>query len=210
MHPTDEVRGRDGPSAPVHSPVSNDVKKRAAEFFSVWGELAGKNDRALAIVCLADMDRLLKLLLEAFLVDPAEEGLFEPHSPLGPVSAKIRMAYHLGLVTGTERDNLHQLNKIRHRFAHDVVSSFDDQDIADRCANLAFPDDLEESVHLKMQEPVNRFIAATLLLYYSLQFRALLARGDKRGSPDELGPSDLSEVHNGLRNVALLRRQEDC
>ena len=89
------------------------------------------NDRVLAIVGGTFLDTQLEHLARSFLIEEKSEvdKLLSYDQPLGTFGNRIRMAYCLGLISKTIRDDLRLVAKIRNRFAHDLVCSFDDDPI---------------------------------------------------------------------------------
>lgn len=90
-----------------------------------------ENDRALAIVGATFLDTQLEHLARSFLIEDQSEvdKLLSYDQPLGTFGNRIRMAYCLGLISKTIRDDLRLVAKIRNRFAHDLDCSFGDDPI---------------------------------------------------------------------------------
>lgn len=122
------------------SPVSfDDALERIT---SVTEEFKSSTDRATAIVAGAFLDDILGSVLQAFmLIDPGSDtALFANNGPLSTFSAKITLAYRLGIISEGERSDLETVRKIRNRFAHEVnLNSFSDQSTRDLCRNLETP-----------------------------------------------------------------------
>lgn len=106
-----------------------ELQKLLFEFANLFRD--EENDRALAIVGATFLDTQLKHLARAFLVEDADEvdKLLSYDQPLGTFGNRIRMTYCLGLISKTIRDDLRLVQKIRNRFAHDLVCSFDSDPI---------------------------------------------------------------------------------
>lgn len=105
-------------------------------------ELEGSSDRAAVIVGGAIIDEVLRDILESFLLKEKEKNkeIFSGNGPLATFSAKITMAYLLGLISKWERDRIDTIRKIRNDFAHGLeTASFSNQSIKDRCASLKVP-----------------------------------------------------------------------
>lgn len=86
-------------------------------------ELQHTSDRSCAIVAASIIDVLLVDLLKACLVAPssAHDDFFEGASaPVGTFSARIELAFRLGLISGQMTRDLHIIRKIRNDFAHQV------------------------------------------------------------------------------------------
>lgn len=83
-------------------------------------EITGENDRLVAVVCASLVEVAMAKLLKS--VMPNGEGsLFEPHAPLSTFSAKINLAYSLGLIDKDVRRNADYMREIRNVFAHRVA-----------------------------------------------------------------------------------------
>lgn len=96
-------------------------------------EIDSVSDRSCAIVCAAFLDDFLERLILSFLTteSPSQDKLLlENNGPLSTFSAKIVLAYRLGLISKKEYENLTVIRKIRNAFAHDIrINSFDDSKI---------------------------------------------------------------------------------
>ncbi|RVU34939.1 hypothetical protein EOI86_19085 [Hwanghaeella grinnelliae] len=81
-----------------------------------------KSDRASAIVATSVIERDLVKAIAARMVDDERETsmLFKHSGPLGPFEAKVHLAYLMGLIDGSLRDDLTCVADIRNRFAHQV------------------------------------------------------------------------------------------
>ena len=90
-----------------------------------------KNERAAAIVGAAYLDTLLENILINFFVDDEQEvgKLLGVERPLGTYGSRTTVAYCLGLIGKTIRDDLRLVGKIRNRFAHDLSAAFGDDPI---------------------------------------------------------------------------------
>ncbi len=102
-----------------------DLQEALIEFARLFRDES--NDRALAIVGATFLDTQLEHLVRSFLVDDQKEvdRLLSYDQPLGSFGNRIRMAYCLGLISRMIMDDLRLVAKIRNRFAHDLVCSFD-------------------------------------------------------------------------------------
>ncbi|MBR1267227.1 hypothetical protein JQ629_06870 [Bradyrhizobium sp. AUGA SZCCT0222] len=99
------------------------------------------DERGLILALAAFAEEALGDLIEAFLIsgDPAKRLLEGFNAPLGTFSARIMMAYSLGLVTKRQRADLDRLRRIRNEFAHNwEPTSFSDRKIADHIKALHF------------------------------------------------------------------------
>ena len=140
------------------------------------------NDLAIVIVGGSFLDTLLEnILVEFFPEDDKEvEGLFEYNYPLGTYSAKIKITYSLGLIEKAVKNDLKLIGKIRNRFAHDLNTSFNDENIIAWCKELkwhefSFMQDPPQSATSRdlFQVGVNTLIS-------NLHGVVSIARGQKR------------------------------
>lgn len=92
------------------------------------------------IVAASMMDELLRSLLIAKLVpvSSSTDELFDgANAPLGTFSARIEMAYRIGLISVRFARDLHLVRRIRNDFAHNIHgASFDDTRVRQRIAEL--------------------------------------------------------------------------
>lgn len=114
------------------------MKHPQPEFGPFFEALRGESDRAAAVLGPAYVDAALERLFRARLVEGASADLFKYGGPLGDFSGRIEMAYALGWIPGSLRDDLHIMRKIRNDFAHapDHNLSFQAQSIQQRTLNL--------------------------------------------------------------------------
>jgi len=84
--------------------------------------LENEGDRATVILVAAKLDLVLSQILQKYLipVPDSKDELFANDHPLSTFSAKIRMAYRLGLIGNLFSRSLHVVRKIRNSFAHEV------------------------------------------------------------------------------------------
>jgi len=104
-------------------------------------QMDGESDRGAVIVSVSLIDELLTNLVKAKLAPSLEKSdeLFDASfSPFGSFSAKIDLAYRIGVIEPNVRKSLHLLRKIRNDFAHLIdVKGFDDSSTQDRIRELA-------------------------------------------------------------------------
>jgi len=91
-----------------------------ADFDRHVREITGNNHRLIGIVCAGIVETNLAGLLKTFLRN-GSGALFDPNSPLGTFSAKIEMAYRLGLIDSDIRRNADYIREIRNLFAHKIA-----------------------------------------------------------------------------------------
>lgn len=105
-------------------------------------EIKQGNDRAIAILGPVYLDEYLREYLESVLVQKKglPEEIFGPEKPLGSFSARIKMAYALGLLSEEIYEDLNTIRNVRNVFAHGLhETSFAHPDIRELCQTLVIP-----------------------------------------------------------------------
>ncbi|ANC19615.1 hypothetical protein WR52_12850 [Bacillus cereus] len=165
-------------------------------------ELEYSSDRGLALVCGSIIDQLLSDLLKAFLIksDSVEKDLFKGNSILSTFDSKIKMSYYLGLISKNEELNITYLQRIRNRFAHQVVDiSFKNNDIINLCRHFEIPKNCYIPLDFKFADngkgelprvdlnPIKRdtpakerFIIVFRYLYHTLIHKMFIQKVEKR------------------------------
>ena len=106
---------------------------------STFAEIFKQTDRASALVSSALLEELLERLLLVFFMDydKIKRDLFDGMASLSTMSAKINIAYYLGLIEQYVFEDLTLIRKIRNDFAHSFETiTFETQRIKDRCIQL--------------------------------------------------------------------------
>jgi DNA-binding MltR family transcriptional regulator len=109
------------------------------EVFEFRQSLTNETDRGCALMAASYLEAELEKLLRKFLVDndKIKDELFGHSHPLGSFSAKIDIAYLLGLIGPKIQRDLHLIRKIRNDFGHVAAPiSFTDQAMSSRCREL--------------------------------------------------------------------------
>lgn len=86
-------------------------------------EFAKETDRGAVILAATLLDVGLDTLLRSFLltISTSDDELFDGgNAPLGNFSAKINLAFRLGLISDKYASDLHIIRKIRNEFAHNI------------------------------------------------------------------------------------------
>lgn len=150
------------------------MKPEDLEYFSNFlKEFQGETDRGAALVGAALLDQqLLELLTSHFLKQkPTKELLEGGTAPLGTFSARIKVAYCLGLVTDLEHKELQLIRKVRNEFAHHVHGlTFEDEKITSFCSQFydRMPDAKEKGITRSARM---RYIDAVLFTSLALWYR---------------------------------------
>ena len=105
-----------------------------------YDQMEAESDRGAVIVSVSLLDELLCNLLKAKLLPSLEkcDELFESaFSPFSSFSAKIDLAYRLGIIGHNLRSSLHLLRKLRNDFAHaSIIKGFDHPSTQNRIREL--------------------------------------------------------------------------
>ena len=97
-----------------------EIVEETGQFFL---QLATEGERAAVVMGAARIDFGLEKLLKTVMRHDSggTDNLFDPDRPLGTFSAKISLAYRLGLVNDNFERALQMLRKIRNDFAHSTT-----------------------------------------------------------------------------------------
>jgi DNA-binding MltR family transcriptional regulator len=107
------------------------------------------SDRAIGIVVASIVETHLTSLVKSAMVsnpislkgDPVDKSLFRSSGPIGSFSAKIKLAYLMGLVSEECFRDLENMREIRNRFAqHLDIGSFGMREITDLCMRFTMVD----------------------------------------------------------------------
>lgn len=108
------------------------------DFLPYLDGLNKESPRGRVLISTGYLEQMLEDILRAFMLDqPSVDDLFAGGSaPLSSFSARAKVCYTLGLISGDEYDDIDEIRRIRNKFAHEMHASFDDQSIKSRCDNL--------------------------------------------------------------------------
>lgn len=108
------------------------------QFHKLFNEGGEADERAIAIVGATFLDEILVKVLSSFLVEDEKEcqKLLGYDKAMGTFASRVTAAYCLGLICKTVRDDLRIVGKIRNRFAHELLTSFDGAPIRGWCYDL--------------------------------------------------------------------------
>jgi hypothetical protein len=101
-------------------PVPESAKESMRNFQKLRRELGKESDRGMALYATAYLDNQLEILLRNKLVGNNKhfKDIFSFNGPVGTFSAKIKLAYSIGLLDKISMDDINILRKIRNEFAH--------------------------------------------------------------------------------------------
>ncbi len=159
-------------------------------------DLSG-SDRSCAVLAAAILDDRLDRLLKAVLLPGAAKGedrLLGRGGVADSFSARIELAYRVGLLSANVRKALDWLREIRNEAAHRTEFSFDADAIRSRAKNVVVALELKTRFPRSLQEPYasskGHFVASTFVLACVLEAVA--------ASPLRLGLEPLVDMTNML------------
>jgi len=127
------------------------------------GRRTGRRNRSR--LCLAWLEDATNKVVRAGFFEGADHKImFEGNGPLANFSHRIEYCYLSGRISTVERRALNLIRKIRNDFAHvsALQATFDQQEIAQRCANLK-----ELSIHPKsFQISTNRALFCVVAVIF--------------------------------------------
>jgi hypothetical protein len=113
------------------------------DHFVILHQLQTLDDRAAAILAAIQVEAALESVLLRKMIPLPDKEINEifvgDSAPLSTFSAKIRMAFALGIIGPEARHDLNRLRTIRNAFAHARMPvSFDTSEIVEVCASIQF------------------------------------------------------------------------
>ncbi len=115
------------------------------DFLPYLDELNKESPRGKVLISTGYLEQMLKEILSSFLLkDKVVDDLFEGgNAPLGTFSARLKLAFTLGLISEVEFRDIDLIRRIRNDFAHDMKASFENESVKNRCRQLKHkvPDD---------------------------------------------------------------------
>ncbi|MFK4488871.1 transcriptional regulator [Bradyrhizobium sp. USDA 336] len=156
--------------------TSGNLDSYLQDYVDLLEEINKESARGGVLTAASFIDDLLQKSISAFLVDEASakklcQGF---NAPIGTLSAKIAVAYGLGLISSDERAECDTIRAIRNKFAHTVRVSFMDHGVANLCSKLKFASD-EPGINSHM-----KFTSAAVTLVARLVNRPKFVAKEKR------------------------------
>ncbi|MCE7982443.1 MAG: hypothetical protein DYG89_14715 [Caldilinea sp. CFX5] len=130
-------------------------------------ELEAQTDRGAAIIGASLIDKQLEEAIRVrLLCNSATKELFKLSGPMHSFSAKINLAFALGLYGSHVYNDLNLIRKIRNDFAHfEIPINFTTQSISNRCSELWLPKHVEINHQpLSPKEPRDQYLRAVNIL----------------------------------------------
>ncbi|HDR9135963.1 TPA: hypothetical protein QDB11_000570 [Burkholderia vietnamiensis] len=147
-----------------------EAQESLADYMEFRRRLRAESDRGCALVGAAYLDDEITKLLRARMVNNKRntDALLEQGRAVSAFSAKIRVAYAMGLIPDDVLHDINIIRDIRNKFAHlHGALSFDDESIGDQCRALriALKSKRESS-------PRSRFIHVVTTVYTALSIES--------------------------------------
>ena len=118
-------------------PKPEDVEAIDQEFY-------GDSDRAVGLLHAGWAETAVESAIKVVLKPDFSKDVFDYEGPLGTFSAKIRMAYALGLFGENTKHDLLLIRTLRNGFAHcSLPLQFETPEVRDLCDHLILPDSRE-------------------------------------------------------------------
>jgi DNA-binding MltR family transcriptional regulator len=173
------------------------------EHFAIRENIEKESDRAAAVFAGSFLDEMLSHILAFYFVQDKKTSreLLRGDGPLSSFSARIKVAYAIGLISESVRSDFEIIRKIRNHFAHHPrATSFSESPVREHCANLAFVKwfkvHAEEAYH---RTPREHFLGAVMSLSaYGQVLFTELADGDR---PRCIVPSDVMRFGSARKVV---------
>jgi hypothetical protein len=158
-------------------PDQHDVLKTLK---ALQGEDTHNADRATAIIGGSFLESALEtLILSRLIHNLGKDGrleLFdgERGAPLGSFSARIKMAYALGIYGPKTRDHLNNIRAIRNAFAHSSAGlTFNTKEVSDAIESLTLYNGHRLDGPGPIRTPKERFIAHVVWLFSGFEIAAI-------------------------------------
>ncbi|MDN7419533.1 MltR family transcriptional regulator [Burkholderia dolosa] len=156
--------------ADLVSTLPKATQESIADYMEFRRRLFAESDRGCALVAAAYLDDEITKLLRARMVDNKHntDALLAQGRPIGAFSAKIRVAYAMGLIPDDVLHDINIIRDIRNKFAHlHGPLSFDDPAIKDQCGALR----IALRSHRKLP-PKWRFVHVVTSVYTALSIES--------------------------------------
>lgn len=172
---------------------SLEIPEHIKKHWSVISEIEDQTDRGAAIIGATYLEERLRKAIESCFVSSLDADVVKTlfgrgGAPLSTLSAKIDMAYVLGLVGEQTRNDLHLIRKIRDRFAHAFDPlTFKNAAVQRRCDELWIPKNiLWPGKDQPPRDPRSQFLTAVYVIFNLL--RAEVSTVDRQAKAPQLTP----------------------
>lgn len=145
-----------------------------------------KSDRVRAVLLGAQIDRLLQRLLKVYLIPKSgkNDRLLDGSGFAGTFSARVELAFRVGLLSPDWYHDLKLINQIRDAFAHGLAGlTLNDSSLRSLCYSLKIGTEWIQNAPKDMQSqdnPQTRFVGSSVVLSAHL----CLARAQLERTPE--------------------------
>jgi hypothetical protein len=179
--------GKQLPAPSVRDQTSDHGAEIGNEISVLVVGMMKEGERAAVVVGAARLELALeRLLTRSMQLHPGgSDNLFDPDRPLGTFSAKISLAFRLGLLDKKVESALQLVRKIRNDFAHSVsAASLADsshsnrlRELTERCRENSYYEPIFKTLSTnQVTEKLVLFCTALVLLIAAVEYSALLAK----------------------------------
>ena len=135
-----------------------DESSLVTEYAKFTAHYEGESDRAVVLLASSYLDAILERLLSKCLVPcKRTKALFSGYAPLATFSARIDIAFAVGVIPNHLARDLHIIRKLRNLCAHKADKlEFSSEEIKDLCNNLSHsngPPRTDGSIGRKIKDP---------------------------------------------------------
>lgn len=118
--------------------VESSFDDRFGEWQAFMAAITDQSELGQVLIVATYLDEQLERMLQWFMVDGrfSKDMASGPGSPIGSFSAKIQMAYALGLIDEEEEGSIQAIRKVRNEFAHNITIDFSKAKVRDKLAPL--------------------------------------------------------------------------
>lgn len=181
-----------------------------ARFEELFSEMFSESDRGCILIGASALDDVLSSLIQKHLgrnnhvIKNAMEPLFTGMGPLSSFSARIKIAYCLGIIKQWEFEDLERIRKIRNKAAHEYsAKTFTNKEIIQITQQLKGADHAVtaiESKRIEADQPVSQENVTTVQVISKERLRFQLTVVYMTGSFDVLSKSTLEVLRLLCRN----------
>ena len=195
---------------------------RKAREEQIRDELAAESDRGCTLVAASALNVFLEEFIKVALIpDPhaikhAINPLFEQMGPLATFSAKIKLAYGLGLITKTDFTDLEKIRRIRNIASHEhSAMTFETQSILAINRTLEGADLVVQHLPIRKERESKKLPATTPKrgrrasmerLRFVLSVASIAGSLDSKGKFFESDPLAREHMISLMRSLTLPRR----
>lgn len=130
------------------------IDQRLSEHSAFREAVSDQSELGQILITGSFVDNQLRIILESFLVEgrAGADLLDGMNAPIGTFSARIQVAYALGLIDQREYDSITAIRRIRNEFAHKITTDFGNAALTKHFNKLAWAAGKDEVGKLDREE----------------------------------------------------------